>query len=275
MRISAKTKLSVIIGDPVDHSLSPAMHNAAYESLNIDDRFVYLGASVKVENVKTVVEAVRVMNIRGLTCTMPHKIEIMKYLDVIDPAAKKMGAVNTVVNDNGILKGYNTDWLGAVTPLEKITKLKKKNVAILGAGGAARAITYGMISRKAHVTIYNRTVKKAEELAHEFNCIAKPMDQIDEISKADIIINATSVGMHPNKNILPFNQQLITKNQIVFDIIYVPYETRLLKFAKEKGATVIHGLEMLLYQGTAQFELYTNRKAPETVMRKVLMEYTS
>src|SRR3989344_6768814 len=104
MRISAKTKMCIIIGDPVEHSLSPALHNSAYESLGIDDQFVYLGSRVKIENIKSVVEAMRVMNIRGLTCTIPHKIEVMKYLDWIDETAKKIGAVNSVVNDDGVLK---------------------------------------------------------------------------------------------------------------------------------------------------------------------------
>src|SRR3990167_2361987 len=147
MKISGKTKMCIIIGDPVEHSLSPAMHNAAYKALGIDDQFVFTAAHVNVKDVKKVVDAVRVMGIRGLTCTIPHKIEVMKYLDEIDPIAQKIGAVNTVVNDNGILKGYNTDWLGTVTPLEKIITLNDKNVALIGAGGVARACGYGLVKR--------------------------------------------------------------------------------------------------------------------------------
>lgn len=130
MKLSAKTKICLIIGDPVEHSLSPAMHNAGYEALGIDDQFVFLGANVKVEDVGVTVDAMRKMRIHGLTCTIPHKVEVMKFLDRIDPTAKKIGAVNTVLNQNGKLIGFNTDWLGAVIPLEKITNLSgKKNVS--------------------------------------------------------------------------------------------------------------------------------------------------
>lgn len=270
MRISAKTKICIIIGDPVEHSLSPAMHNKAYESVGIDDQFVYIGARVKIENVKSVVEAMKVMNIRGLTCTIPHKIEVMKYLDWIDETVKKIGAVNSVVNDGGMLKGYNTDWLGVVTPLEKMGSLKNKKVAVLGAGGAARSIIFGVQKKGAHVTVLNRTLEKAKQLADEFDCEATSLSNKLTIQQADILINATPIGMHPHENETPIDTGLITKNQIIFDVVYVPYETKLLKKAKEKGAKIIHGIEMLLYQGTAQFELYTGNKAPEEVMRKFL-----
>lgn len=271
MRISAKTKICLIIGDPIGHSLSPAMHNAAYEALKIDDQFVYLGANVNVKNIQSVVKAMRVMNWRGLTCTIPHKVALLPYLDEIDPVARKIGAVNTVVNETGILKGYNTDWLGAVTPLEKITRLKNKKVSVLGAGGAARAIVYGLLKKGAQVTIYNRTLANALKLAQEFDCRGKDLKNIQEIKTSDIIINSTAVGMKPweNESLIP--KEYINKNQIVFDIVYNPYKTRLLQMAEKKGARIIHGLEMLLHQGTAQFELYTGRKAPLEVMKKILI----
>src|SRR3990167_7491456 len=140
MSISAKTKMCIIIGDPVEHSLSPAMHNAGYEALGIDDQFVFTAATVKSENLKKVIKAVQAMGICGLTCTIPHKIEVMQYLDEIDEVAKKIGAVNTVLNMSGKLIGYNTDWLGVIKPLEKYSKLRGKKVAVIGAGGAARAM---------------------------------------------------------------------------------------------------------------------------------------
>src|SRR3989344_6026284 len=152
MNITAKTKLCIIIGDPVEHSLSPVMHNAAYQALGIDNEFVFVASQVKVAHVKDVVTAMRVMGFRGLTCTIPHKIAVMKYLDKIDPIAQKIGAVNTVVNENGILTGYNTDWLGTVIPLEKHGTLKNKKVALIGAGGAARACGYGVIEKGATLT---------------------------------------------------------------------------------------------------------------------------
>jgi len=263
----------MIIGDPVGHSLSPAMHNKAYEALGIDDEFVYVASRVKIEDVKDVVKAAAAMGIRGLTCTIPHKVEVMKYLDkkYIDPVALRIGAVNTIVNDNGILKGYNTDWLGVLMPLEKVIDLKGKSVAILGAGGAARAMAYAMSSSGAFFTVFNRTLEKAVDLSRDFGGLARSYKDIAEVKDMDIILNATPLGMHPYENETPLPKQYITKKQIVFDAIYSPFETRLLREAKEQGAKVIHGVEMLLYQGAAQFELYTGRKAPESVMRGVLL----
>jgi len=273
MRLSAKSKFIIIVGDPVSHSLSPAMHNAAYEKLAIDDQFVYLGANVKVVNLKEIVLAMRVMdNFYGLTCTIPHKVEVLKYLDWVDDKAKKIGAVNTVVKKNGLLCGYNTDWLGVVIPLEKITSLRGKKVLVLGAGGAARAIVYGLKEKGALVFILNRTLEKAEKLAKEFKVKVLTFNQQKEVSNFDIIINATSVGMEPSVNETPINPSFLKKNQIVFDIVYSPKKTKLLKEAKKKGAKIIFGWEMLLYQGVAQFEIYTGKKAPIEVMRKVLME---
>jgi len=273
MRLSAKSKFIIIVGDPVSHSLSPAMHNAAYEKLAIDDQFVYLGANLKVNNLKEVILAMRVMeNFHGLTCTIPHKVEVLKYLDWVDEKAKKIGAVNTVVKKNGLLCGYNTDWLGAVIPLEKVTSLKGKKVLVLGAGGAARAIVYGLKEKEALVFILNRTLEKAKNLAKEFKAKVLNFNHQKEVSNFDIIINATSVGMEPLVNETPINPYFLKKNQIVFDVVYNPKETKLLKEAKKKGAKIIYGLEMLLYQGVAQFEIYTGLKAPVEVMREILNE---
>lgn len=272
MRISAKTKICLIIGDPVEHSLSPAMHNAGFEALGIDNQFVFLGARVKSEDIGAVVQAVKKMGIHGLTYTIPHKIEVIKHLDEIDETAKKIGAVNTVLNKNGKLIGFNTDWLGAVTPLEKITTLFGKKVLVLGAGGAARAVVFGMSKKKAKVIIFNRTKEKAIELAKEFNCQVTNLNKESEIKEFDIIINTTSVGMKPLENEIPISVECLTEKQIVFDIIYSPFETKFLKEAKKRGATIIHGVEMLLHQGIPQFEIYTGHKAPEVVMRKVLIK---
>jgi shikimate dehydrogenase len=280
MNISAKNKLCVIIGDPVEHSLSPKMHNSAYEALGIDDDYVFVGAKVNVEDVKDVVQAVRVMNIRGLTCTIPHKIEVMEYLDEIDSVAEKIGAVNTVVNEDGILKGYNTDWLGTVIPLAKSLNaelesnfLEKKKVAMIGAGGAARAMAFGVIEKGADLKVFNRTVDKAENLAKELGAQFGSSEQIEEINNFDIIINSTSIGMAEQKDKTPIPKELINKNHICFDAVYVPFETKFLSEAKEQGAKIIHGIDMLLYQGTAQFKMYTGYEAPEQVMRKSLLEH--
>ena len=272
MKITTKTKICLIIGDPVEHSLSPAMHNAAYEALGIDDKFVFTAAHVRPENLKEAVAGVRVLGFRGLTCTIPHKVEVMKYLDKLDDTAKKIGAVNTVVNNNGTLTGYNTDWLGVITPIKKmLPDLTGKKAAVIGAGGASRAMVYGLKKEGATVKIFNRTVERAKKLAEEFNCEAGSIDDLSELENYDIILNSTSLGMGEKISESPVSLEFLNDKQIVFDAVYTPYETQLLKDAKAKGAKVIHGLDMLLHQGTAQFELYTGQKAPEEVMRKVLM----
>lgn len=273
MRISAKTKICMVIGDPIKHSLSPQMHNGGYEKLGIDGEFIYVACRVKLDDIDNFVKGVRAMGIRGVSCTIPHKLKIMEYLDEIDQTAEKIRAVNTIVNKNGMLKGYNTDWLGVVTPLEKITSLRDKKIALFGAGGAARAVAYGVRQRGAKLVIYNRTNEKAEEIAKEFGGKACSPDSIGDVKDMDIIINATSVGLHPNEDKTPLAKELITNKHIVFDAIYVPYETRLLKEAKQQGARIIHGMEMLLQQGIAQFNLYTGYNAPEETMRNILFKH--
>lgn len=268
--ITSKTKINIIIGDPVEHSLSPQMHNGAYRQLGIDDQFVYLATHVKPENLQAAIAGVRAMQINGITVTIPHKTNVMYFLDEIEETAAKIGAVNTIVNRNGTLIGINTDWIGVAEPLKQKNNLENKHIAVIGAGGFAHAAVFAAITNNAHVTIYNRTVENAEELAKKFNCKFAGLDKIDDIKNADIIINATSVGMQTNKSIIA--KELLNKNQIVFDAVYVPFETQLIKDAKEVGATVIHGTELLLFQGVAQFELFTNQKAPIDIMRKTIME---
>lgn len=270
MKITAKTNICMIIGDPVEHSLSPQMHNAGYDALGIDSEFVYTAARVSSENLQKAIEGIRAMNIHGVTCTIPHKIAVMEYLDSIDEHAQKIGAVNTILNDHGKLRGYNTDYIGVIKPLENITEIKNKHVAILGAGGFSHAAIYAMLLKEAHVTVFNRTLEKAKELAERFGCQYASLNDIQKIENMDIIINGTSVGMETNQS--PLDKNVIHKEHIVFDAVYAPYETQLLKDAQEKGTKTIHGTEILLHQGFAQFELFTGHKAPEEVMRKVVME---
>lgn len=273
MGISAKTKICIIIGDPVEHSLSPAMHNFGYKSLGIESDYVYVAANVKISEIENAVTAMRTMNFRGLTCTMPHKLEVVKYLDSIDSIAQKIGAVNTVVNENGVLRGYNTDWLGVVLPLEKIRPLTGANILLFGAGGAARAAAYGVIKRGAKLTIVNRTIAKAHKLVQHLgeNAIANTLEEVEKkIDEFDIIINTTQLGMGKYIDKTPLKKALISPKHIVFDAIYDPLETKLLMQAREKGAVAIGGIEMLIYQGIAQFELYTGKKVSENVFRKVV-----
>ena len=273
MIISAKTKICMIIGDPIEHSLSPQMHNAGYEKLGIDNEYVFVACKVRIKNIADFIKGVRVMQIRGVSCTIPHKMEVMKYLDKIDEEAKKIGAVNTIVNDDGVLKGYNTDSLGVAIPLEKMASLENKKVALLGAGGAARAVAYAVTQRGARLVVYNRTIEKAEGIVKEFGGEARSLNAVKEVKDMDIIINATSIGLYPGQNQTPLAKELITNKHVVFDIIYVPYETRLLKEAKQQGARIIHGMEMLLHQGIEQFKLFTGYDGPEETMKNVLLEH--
>lgn len=270
--LSAKHKICLVVGDPIEHSLSPQMHSSGYQALGIDDRFVFLAAKVSIENIAYLVTSIKTLGILGVSCTLPHKTAVIDYLDEIDPVAKKIGAVNTLVNKGGKVKGFNTDWLGIVKPLEQLIDIKNKKVALIGAGGGARAVAYAIDIKGGRLMVFNRSVEKGQALAKEFNGQSFNLDEIALVKTADIIINATSVGMKPEQNKTPIPKEYLCKEQIVFDIIYNPMETRLLKEAKSKGAKIIYGLEMLLEQGVAQFELYTGHSAPVDVMRKTLIK---
>lgn len=263
-------KICLSIGYPIKTSQSPSIHNAGYKKLGIDDEFIYLRAEVKPEDLKMAMDGVRGLGIRGVSVTMPHKQEVMKYLDRVDKEAKIIGAVNTIVNDNGKLTGFNTDYIGALVALEKRVNLKDKKVAVIGAGGAARAVVYGLTKKGAIVKIFNRSLVKAKSLGQEFGCEYEDLKNIGEVSNMDIVINATSVGMNEDKS--PIDKKFLNKNQIVLDVVYTPKETRLIKDAKENGAKVILGYEMLLYQGVEQFKLYTGFDAPVDAMKEVLVK---
>jgi shikimate dehydrogenase len=271
MRISAKTKICMIIGSPVSHSLSPLMHNAAYKALNIDDQFVFVASHVNRGNTADAVSAVKALGVRGLTCTIPHKIDVMPYLDEIDDLAESIGAVNTVVNTDGVLKGYNTDSYGITYPLGQVTNIKGKNIVIIGAGGAARAAAFGVAEQGANVTVINRTKLKAEMLADMVGGEGYGFDEIERVKSANIIINTSALGMGRFIGKSPVPAEFLTINHIVFDAVYKPRETKLIQDAKKVGATIIYGSEMLLYQGVKQFELYTGITPDIEVMRKVLI----
>ncbi len=271
--ISAKTKICLVIGDPIEHSLSPLLHNTGYKVLGIEDEFVFLGARVKLKDLKWAIKAIRIMGIRGVSCTMPHKVKVMKYLDEIDKVAKEIGAVNTIVNENGILKGYNTDWLGGLKPIKKRTKIKGKKIGIIGAGGAARAIVYGLKKEGGKIKIFNKDKNEAKKLAKKFNLEYSDFSNLMELKDFDIIINATPLGMPPYQNISPVPKEVFSKKQIVMDVIYSPLKTKMLKEAEKKGAKIVSGIEMFLEQGVAQFEYYTKRKAPIKAIQRALIRH--
>ncbi len=265
MKPDASTSLYGILGHPVAHSLSPAMHNAAFEALGLNA--VYLAFDVT--DLPGAINGVRALNIRGLSVTIPHKVAVMDLLDDIDAVAHRIGAVNTIVNRDGTLVGANTDWLGAVKALEEKTALGNKRVLVIGAGGSARAVCAGLVERGASVHIANRTKEKARGLADALGCTWSGLENIRDI-EADILVNTTSVGMEPQVDSMPVPAEILKRVTLVMDIVYAPLETLLLKKAAESGCETVNGLRMLLLQAVAQFEMWTCMDAPLDVMEQVL-----
>jgi shikimate dehydrogenase len=281
MTISGKTRVCGVIGEPIEHTLSPIMHNAAFQAVGLD--YVFLAFRVKPAEVEAAVNGIRALNIRGLNVTMPHKTAIINHLDRVDLSAQIVNSVNTVLNKENLLFGFNTDGVGAVRALkENGVELKGRKVLLLGAGGAARAIAYAMAKEADELAVLNRTVKQAQALAklleRSFNKkIASgslsPSDVETNIRDSDILINATSVGMKPKPNESPVTPKMLRKNMAVMDIVYNPLETQLAKDAKAAGAEVISGVEMLIYQGAASFEIWTGKSAPVEVMRQAALNH--
>jgi shikimate dehydrogenase len=281
MNISGKTRVCGVIGEPIEHSLSPIMHNAAFQAVGLD--FAFLAFRVKPAEVESAVNGVRALNIRGLNVTMPHKTAIINHLDRVDLSAQIVNSVNTVLNKENLLFGFNTDGVGAVKALkENGVELKGRKVLLLGAGGAARAIAYALAKEADELAVLNRTVKQAQAMARllekSFNKkIASgslsPSDVETNIRDSDILINATSVGMKPKSDDSPVAPKMLRRNMAVMDIVYNPIETRLSKDAKAAGAEVISGVEMLIYQGAASFEIWTGKSAPVEVMRQAALSH--
>ena len=267
-KLNEKTKIAGLIGNPVEHSFGHIIHNAAFENLGINA--VYL--KFKVDKLKEFIEYFKDKNVLGFSVTAPHKVEVMKYLDKIDKKAKKIGAVNTIVAKNRKFYGYNTDCDGAMQALEQKTALKGKNVAVLGAGGASRAIIYGLKEKKSNVTIFNRTADNAKKLAGEFGCNYGLLKDAGKY-KYDILINTTPVGMSPNVDRTPIKTQEIGRNTVVFDIIFNPMRTKLLKEAETRGCRTISGFEMFIKQAVLQTKLWAGKNAPENLMRQKVFEY--
>ena len=284
-------KIYGIIGNPVSESKGYIMHNALFYENILNSIYLNLIVSDLREFIKNFSSL-----LSGFSVTMPHKQQIIEYIDEMDPIAKKIGAVNTVINKNGKLIGYNTDITGAIKAIEAKTGIKNKNVVILGAGGAARAIALGILKKKGKLTILNRTVEKAEALAKEFigtdinfrkygiradiprtltnitkikvcryNCSFGSLKGFEKI-KPDILINTTSVGMHPNINETPINAKLV-RNIVVFDAIYNPEKTKLLQEAEKNNCMTISGKEMFLNQAAEQFKIWTGKEADINFLR--------
>ena len=279
--ITSETQLCGLIGHPVRHSLSPLMHNAAFKEVGIDDKYCYLAFDVLESDLEHVITTVKLLNIRGLNVTIPHKRAIMEYLDLIDTTAQSIGAVNTIVNNQGFLRGYNTDLLGVTKALKDAEfDPTNKKVVILGAGGAARAASFSIGRKAAELVIINRSIQKAKDLCNElleriivearYRELSKKTLR-EEIQNADLLVNCTSVGMWPNVNQSLLKQEDIPETITVFDTVYNPLETQLLRDAKKSGAQTISGVEMFVYQGAYAFELWTGTKAPIQKMKETVI----
>ncbi len=264
--IDVKTALFAVIGDPVAHSLSPVMHNTSFAHSSYNGVYVAL----RVTDPAGAVAGIRALGLAGASVTIPHKNAVVDYLDRLDPAAEAIGAVNTIVNQDGILIGYNTDGSGAVRALTEKTSLKRKCVTVIGAGGAAHAIGYAVAEQGAQVTIANRSAVRGKSLAGDLGANFMLLKEFTGDS-CDVLINTTPAGMYPDTDVTPIDEAVLRPDMVVMDAVYNPLVTRLLRAAGRTGCITVSGADMFVYQGAAQFELWTGRPAPVNVMRMAVL----
>lgn len=278
--ITGSTKLLGVMGHPIAHSFSPAIHNAALNYAGLD--YAYLPLDVPKESLTSTIKWIRTLNFRGFNVTIPHKNKILPLLDEVSEEAKKVGAVNTVIRERGKLIGYNTDIVGFVAGLKEAGfNADGKNALIIGAGGAARAVISGLAAEKIkNIAIAARNIEKAEILANDFKTSANIFchdlaseDYKKEQARADIVVNTTPLGMYPNIDAMPPVDFLILKNDaLIYDIIYTPEETKLLSEAKKRNLKTQNGETMLVEQGAAAFRLWTGEEPNIELMKKTLKE---
>lgn len=281
MEILGTTRLIALLGDPVTHSLSPAMHNPAFEQFGLD--FAYVPLRVSAEGLKTAIDAIRVFNFRGANVTLPHKESVIPFLDDITETSRIIGAVNTILNDGGRLIGTTTDPEGFLEGFrEKGHSFIGKSVAILGNGGSARTIAYALLmqDRPSQVVLVGRDLEKSQRLATEIanrlhlhggsGALPAPVaitmaDYASVREDIQVVVNTTPVGMHPNTDATPLNAEDLVRGQIVYDIVYAPEHTKLLRDAEAMGLDTVGGLGMLVHQGRAAFEFWTGIKPDAAV----------
>ncbi len=282
IEINHNTKIVGVIGHPIKHSHSPMMHNYAFNKVGLD--YVYLPFDIASVNLKDALKGMVALGIAGFNVTVPHKERIVEYLDELSDSAKIVNAVNTVVNENGKLYGYNTDVNGIIETLEQYKNIiSGKTVTVIGAGGAARAVIYALISsfNVKKINIINRTIERAESLKDYFSSKMLfdeiktyeliPPDVTDVLAKSKLIVNASSIGMSPEEDDSPTTiPESFNSKQVVFDIVYNPRKTKLLSIAESQGATVVNGLNMFIEQGAKAFELWTNEKMPVEKITEIL-----
>ena len=270
MDVSGKTKITGIFGYPIEHTLSPLMHNTAFNHLGLD--MCYVPFRVSPEDLPDAVKSIRCLNLPGVNITVPHKENVIPLLDKVNEEASFIGAVNTIVNSEGTLTGYNTDGRGFISSLsEEGIEIDKKDIVIIGTGGASRAVSYYLSEKASSLSLYDIDKPKAEKLVNDLKKIRNNivlLDNIKDIGKPGIIINATPLGMKPDDP-LPLDPGFISPDMAVCDLVYK--NTNLLQEASKKGAETINGSGMLLWQGVLAFELWTGVKPPVDLMRKVLL----
>lgn len=280
--IGTSTRVCAIIGNPVAHSLSPAIHNAAYEELDLD--FVYV--AFRVEDIGSAMAGMRALeNFRGMSVTIPHKIDVMKHVDKIAEIDRTIGSINTVIAEQNKLIGLGTDGPGALKAIaDAAVEIDGKNVLMLGSGGAARAVSFTLArdSKLAELLILDINETMLQELTSDLKTSTDALIKSELLNEsslatamenADIIIHCTPMGMHPNEDISLIPDELFRSDQVVFDIVYTPLETKLLAEAKARGLKTIPGVDMFVNQAVLQFERFTGVDAPAEVMRRVVMEH--
>lgn len=280
IKIDGHTQHLGIIGYPIEHTFSPAMHNFISEAVH--NNFIYSAYLIPPEQLENATNAVRALDIKGINVTAPHKVEVMQYLDEVTDTARELGSVNTVVNRSGKLYGYNTDADGFCMMLEKNDiAIKGSNILIIGTGGVTRPTVIRLIDNGASaITVLNRTKEKADSLADNIMKVKEfKINTTVNSFDFDIVINTTSAGMEPQENVLPTDSiseisdlSFINENTAVVDMIYNPSETRFLKEARERGAKTLNGLGMLIYQGVIAYELFTDTKLPSNIGERIQRE---
>lgn len=280
IKIDGHTQHLGIIGYPIEHTFSPAMHNFISEAVH--NNFIYSAYLIPPEQLENAINAVRALDIKGINVTAPHKVEVMQYLDEVTDTARELGSVNTVVNRSGKLYGYNTDADGFCMMLEKNDiAIKGSNILIIGTGGVTRPTVIRLIDNGASaITVLNRTKEKADSLADNIMKVKEfKINTTVNSFDFDIVINTTSAGMEPQENVLPTDSiseisdlSFINENTAVVDMIYNPSETRFLKEARERGAKTLNGLGMLIYQGVIAYELFTDTKLPSNIGERIQRE---
>jgi shikimate dehydrogenase len=280
-RITSLTKVLCLIGHPIEHSMSPIMWNPALQELELD--YVYVAFDVLPGNLKRAINSMRALGIIGMNVTLPHKEAVIQYLDEIDPIAEKMGAINTIKNEDGILKAKNTDAEGARRSLIEIgCEISGKNIIILGSGGVSRSIAYTLAEEANKIvltdSIEDRAIAVAKDIKNNMKVDIEGKLNIpnlikDDITNADILINTTPIGMHPKVLESPVSKDLLHSDLFVFDVVYNPLETRLMREASELGCSALGGLDMLVNQGVLAFEWWINKKPNKGLMKNKIIEY--